>query len=198
MLVGLYKPDSKQKDYHPPDTNEFQEFEKTLLRQQWLNHIIESDPRLFVTFKFLDTRIRKGTKEKSVKQLQPLSDEFALAAIDKMLKQCNKRLFNHRKRHYLQGYAALEHQKCGNPDIHLLLSNDIQPDDLAAATVQVLKAAKRKEQRYGELNPFKRLNANSIDIQQIYDAEGVTRYCTKLFEIGKEKMLLVTPDGIME
>ena len=156
------------------------DYEKERIHNSWKNFIIESNPKIFLSFSFL-------LPDKSTKPF--ITRNQAITTINELFKRINRALFGRKLSNHLRGFGCLEYQKSGQPHFHFLLGND----DISIDRLKQIIHKKIK-------NAFHLLDANRIDIQPVHDAEGVAEYMTKLYEKwdSLEKMILLTKEGIME
>jgi hypothetical protein len=178
-------------DLIPEVINELYETEPERRRQYRKAFIIDSDPKLFLTIKFLPPPLilaRSGHESQLSKALKPtLSDSAALQITNELLKRINKKLFGRDTSSYLTGVGCLEYQKSRQPHLHFTISNDINPDTFLEATNNVIRSARRHKK------PFRGIDASSVDVGPVDDAEAAADYITK-----RDKMLLLDATGILE
>ena len=176
------------------------ENEKQRQKQSWKNLLITSNPKLFLTISFQPTKLtfvgsgdssRESLSSKSTKPTIP--PETAIRLANSILKRVHQRLYRKKDSNPFNGFGCLEFQKTGQPHLHLLLTNDIDTARFMEAFKNVIKSARR----HGK--PFPLLDSNSLDVQSVHDAAGVSEYVTKLFNHwdSGEEMLTVSRSQII-
>lgn len=174
--------------------------EKSRLHNSWKNQIASSNPKLFLSLAFQPPKLKlvnragssyESTTSKSTNHT--ISPDTAIRISNEVLKRTYQRIYG-RSQTKFEGYGCLEYQKSQLPHLHILLTNDVDPNKFLCAYQRVINNARK----HGK--PFLLLDSNSLDVQPVHDAARLSEYVTKLFNHwdNGERMLLVDGNQIFE
>ena len=129
-------------------------------RCEWEMLIRQNKPKLFWTLTFTDStrRSRKNLKSPNPKNTsRTITDKEAVSTTNELIKRINQSLYGRNKSKYFTGFGCLEYQKCGQPHLHLLITNSLTEKELKNAIDDVLRkqrkrvSERRKEEKEMEL-----------------------------------------------